>query len=128
MFEQLLGKQISDKFESQLADCQSAYRKYRFCETTLVGLVEDWKKSKDEGMSVSILSTEMSKLKAFDSVHRPLLLSTLKSYRFNDSFVNMLNSYLSDCYNRVRLGSSVTRGWKSVVCGCPQGSSLGPLI
>ena len=92
MFEQLLGKQISDKFESQLADCQSAYRKYRFCETTLVGLVEDWKKSKDEGMSVSILSTEMSKSKAFDSVHRPLLLSKLKSYRFNDSFVNMLNS------------------------------------
>ena len=53
--------QISDKFESQLADCQSAYRKYRSCETTLVGLVEDWKKSKDEGMSVGILSTDMSK-------------------------------------------------------------------
>ena len=90
MFEQLLGKQISDKFESQLADCQSAYRKYRSCETTLVGLVEDWKKSKDEGMSVGILSTDMSK--AFDSVHRLLLLSKLKSYGFNDSFVNMLNS------------------------------------
>ena len=66
--------------------------------------------------------------KAFDSVHRPLLLSKLKSYGFNDSFVNMLNSYLSDRYNRVRLGSSVTSGWKSVVRGCPQGSSLGPLI
>ena len=126
VFEQLLGKQISDKFESQLADCQSAYRKYRSCETTLVGLVEDWKKSKDEGLSVGILSTDMSK--AFDSVHRPLLLSKLKSYGFNDSFVNMLNSYLSDRYNRVRLGSSVTSGWKSVVRGCPQGSSLGPLI
>ena len=63
VFEQLLGKQISDKFESQLADCQSAYRKYRTCscETTLVGLVEYWKKSKDEGMSVGILSTDMSK-------------------------------------------------------------------
>ena len=58
VFEQLLGKEISDKFETQLADCQSAYRKYRSCETTLVGLVEDWKKSKDEGMSVGILSTE----------------------------------------------------------------------
>ena len=126
VFEQLLGKQISDKFESQFADCQSAYRKHRSCETTLVGLVEDWKKSKDEGMSVGILSTDMSK--AFDLVHRPLLLRKLKSYGFNDSFVNMLNSYLSDGYNRVRLGSSVTSGWKSVVCGCPQGSSLAPLI
>ena len=63
-----------------------------------------------------------------DSVDRPLLLSKLKSYGFNDSFVYMLNSYLSDRYNRVRLGSSVTSGWKSVVHGCPQGSSLGPLI
>ena len=121
MFEQLLGKQISDKF-----DCQSAYRKYRSCETTLVGIVEDWKKSKGEGMSVGILSTDMSK--AFDSVHRPLLLSKLKSYDFNDGFVYMLNSYLSDRYNRVRLGSSVTSGWKSVVRGCPQASSLDPLI
>ena len=77
-------------------------------------------------MSIGILSTDMSK--AFDLVHRPLLLSKLKSYGFNDSFVNMLNSYLSDRYNRVRLGSSVTSGWKSVVRGCPQGSSLGPLI
>ena len=40
----------------------------------------------------------------------------------------MLNSYLSDRYNRVRLGSFVTSGWKSVVRGCPQGSSLGPLM
>ena len=86
----------------------------------------DWKESKDEGMSVGILSTDMSK--AFDSVHRPLLLSKLKSYGFNDSFVHMLNSYLSDRYNRVRLGSSSTSGWKSVVRGCPQGSSLGPLM
>ena len=126
VFEQLLRKKISDKFESQLPDCQSAYRKYRSCETTLVGLVEDWKKSKGEDMSVGILSTDMSK--AFDLVHQPLLLSKLKSYGFNDSFVYMLNSYLSDRYNRVRLGSSVTSGWKSVVRGCPQGSSLGPLI
>ena len=77
-------------------------------------------------MSVGILSTDMSK--AFNSVNRPLMLSKLKSYGFNDSFVNMVNSYLSDCYNRVRLGCSVTSGWKSVVRGCPQGSSLGPLI
>ena len=77
-------------------------------------------------MSVGILSTDMSK--AFDSVHRPLLLSKLKSYGFNNSFVTMLNSYPNDRYNRIRLGSSVTSGWKSVVRGCPQGSSLDPLI
>ena len=76
-------------------------------------------------MSIGILSTDMSK--AFDSVHRPLLLSKLKSYGFNHSFVYMLNSYLSNRYNRVRLGSSVTSGWKSVVRGCPQGSSLSHL-
>ena len=74
----------------------------------IVGLVEDWKKSKNEGMSVCIKSTDMSK--AFDSVHRPLLLSKLKSYGFNYSFVNMLNSNLCDRYTRVRLGSSVTSG------------------
>lgn len=54
VFEQLLGKQITDKFESKLADCQLAYRKYHSCETTLISLVEDWKQSKDNGLSVGI--------------------------------------------------------------------------
>ncbi|XP_031556503.1 uncharacterized protein LOC116293242 [Actinia tenebrosa] len=71
-------------------------------------------------------STDMSK--AFDSVQSPLLLSKLKSYGFNDNVIKMLNSYLSDRYNRVRMGSTVTSDWKRVVRGCPQGSSLGPLI
>lgn len=54
IFEQLLGKQITNKFDSQLADCQSAYKTHHSCETTLVGLAEDWKKSKDEGLLVGI--------------------------------------------------------------------------
>lgn len=67
-------------------------------------------------MFVGILFMDM--FKVFDLVYWFLLLSKFKFYGFNDSFVNMLNSYLSDCYNRVRLGFFVISGWKSVVCGC----------
>ena len=50
---------------------------------------------------VNILSTDMSKM--FDSLHPPLLLSKLKAYGFQDGLIQLLNSYLCDRYNRVKL-------------------------
>ena len=40
---------------------------------TLINLVEEWKRARDNTRAVAILSTDMSK--AFDSLHPSLLLS-----------------------------------------------------
>ena len=77
MFERLLRNQVTTKYD--LGDGPTTYRKHSSCETTLIGLVEDWKLAEDNRLLEEILSTDMSK--AFDSLHPPLMLRKL-SVRF----------------------------------------------
>ena len=95
------------------------------CETTLINLLEGWREARDKHVFVSIMSTDMSK--AFDSLHPPLLLSKLRAYGFQDNVVELLNSYLSNRKNRVKMGTNISSN-RFVNRGCPQGSALGPLL
>ena len=82
IFEQLICKQLSEKFEPIFDTFLSAYRKHFSCETTLIRLNEDWKHAADKGHASVILSTDMSK--AFDSLHPNLSLAKLKAYGLSD--------------------------------------------
>ena len=69
--DKLLSKQITN-FTDNLMAC----RKLHSCETTLVGLVEEWKMEVDCGKLVSMLSSDMSK--AFDLLYSPLLIKRIE--------------------------------------------------
>ena len=125
VFEQLIGLQVSTAFQANIYEQSSAYRKAHSCETTLINLVEEWKRARDSRLDVAILSTDMSK--AFDSLHPPLLLSKLKAYGFQEGMIQLLNSYLCDRKYRVKTGSH-TSSSRMISRGCPQGSALGPLM
>lgn len=125
MFEQLLCKQVSGKFDSTLHDRMSAYRKNHSCETTLLRLTEDWKRAIDERELVCILSTDMSK--AFDSLSHSLILKKLEAYGFVPDSLNLMRSFFEKRMNRVKLGNNVSE-WMNMIRGCPQGSSFGPLL
>ena len=64
VFEQLLAGQLEPLFNNVFVGLNSAYRKRYSGETTLVRLVEDWKRSPDNNHTVGVLSADMSK--AFD--------------------------------------------------------------
>ena len=103
VFERLLRNQLATKYDNRLGDGLTTYRKQNRCETTLIGLVEDWKLAKDNRLLVEILSTDMSK--AFDSLHPPLMLRKLKAYGFQDRALDLLRSYLCNRSGRVHIGS-----------------------
>ena len=125
VLEKLVGAQISSGFGNRIYQNSSAYRKAHSCETTLINLVEDWRLARDQRQVVSILSTDMSK--AFDSLHPPLLLSKLEAYGFQESAIQLLNSYLNERKYQVKIGRHVSSS-RFASRGCPQGSALGPLL
>ena len=111
MFERLLADLIKAKFDDSLSDGLNAYRKGNSCETTLLGLVEDWKLAKDNQLFLGILSTEMAQ--AFYSLHPPLMLRKLKTYGYHDVALNLLRGYLCSRLGRVHSGS-VASTWRNM--------------
>ena len=73
--------QMSTAFQGNVYEQSSAYRKENSRETTLINLVEEWKRARDNRLTAAILWTDMSKV--IDSLHPPLLLSKLKAYGKN---------------------------------------------
>ena len=91
VFEQLLSKQLTSIINSKSSHNLTAYRKGQSCETSLIGLVERWKRAVDNRNVVGVLSTDMSK--AFDSLYPPLLINKLKAYGFSNNSLALMRSY-----------------------------------
>ena len=84
---------------------------------------EQWRKNLDKSGACGILLTDLSK--AFDCLNHQLLLAKLHAYGFDDLSLKVIQSYLSDRFQRVRVNASFS-AWKKILTGVPQGSILGP--
>ena len=124
IFEKILASQLTSYFQGVLSDFLSAYRKHHSCHTTLLRLVEDWKKSLDDGKLVAMVAMDLSK--AFDSLPHSLLISKLRAYGLDNSSCAFLQNYLTGRFQRVKVGDELSC-WELNRRGVPQGSVLGPL-
>ena len=66
VFEKLLASQLDQFYTELLSDYISAYRRHYSCETSLMRLTEDWKRSLDKKQIVAVISMDLSK--AFDTI------------------------------------------------------------
>lgn len=71
--------------------------------------------------------------KAFDSVNHDVLLPKLPYFGINGKDKSLLESYLQNRYQRVRinnlyLNSNIVSKWTKIKHGVSQGSVLGPLL
>ena len=95
------------------------------CQSTLLRLLEDWRKALDNHECVAAILMDLSK--AFDCLPHGLLIAKLRAYGLSEEAVELLESYLSDRSQQVRLGT-FTSTWEKLFKGVPQGSILGPLL
>ena len=112
-------------FKDLLSTLLSAYRKRYGCHHVLSKLIEDCKKSLDEGKNLGLVLIDLSK--AFDCLPHRLLLCKLRAYGVSYEACKLIKSYLCHRLQRVKVASARSQ-WEIMHKGVPQGSILGPLL
>ena len=78
----------------------------------LMTLIEKWKKSVDNGGAFGMLFTDLSK--AFDYLSHGLLIAKLDAYGFNKNALKLVNSYLSNRKQRVKINNKYS-SWSEIL-------------
>ena len=90
IFEKLLSAQLEEYYTEILSHLISAYRRNYSCETSLIKLTEDWRRSLDNKKIVCVVSMDLSK--AFDTIPHALWIAKLKAYGVNENSCALLSS------------------------------------
>ena len=117
--------QIIDYIQTHLSPYVFGFRKCHSTEQCLVIMLEEWKKQLDKKYNAGSILTDLSK--AFDSLSHDLLIAKLSEYGFGKESLELIHSYLKERKQRTEVGTYYST-WKSIKCGVPQGSILGPLL
>ena len=88
-------------------------------------MIKNWEKQLDIGEKVGVIFMELSK--AFDTINYSLLLAKLKVYGFSNQALSLLQSCLSNRFQRSIINGSFS-SCNEVITGVPQGLILGPLL
>ena len=78
IFERIMFNQLSDHFETIFITYLAAFRKGFGCQTTLLRLLEDWKRGLDNHRYVGAILMDLSK--AFDCLPHGLIIEKLAAY------------------------------------------------
>jgi hypothetical protein len=127
VIERVVCCQITNHLESnQLLDPQqSAYRKHHSCESALTAVLDAAFTACDEKKVLLLVMLDLSA--AFDTVDHLILSSRLIDCGITGEVHSWLISYLSHRQQLVQV-NDVRSEAKSIQCGVPQGSVLGPLL
>ena len=101
------------------------FRKGYSTQYALAHLLRYWQHTLDNSKIVGTVLMDLSK--AYDCLPHSLLIAKLAAYGFDINSLELISSYLSNRYQRVKINSKFSNYLK-VPQGVPQGSILGPLL
>jgi hypothetical protein len=114
-----------------LTDRQFGFRKGHSTDEAILNLINEFLNALNDKSMVGSIFFYLEK--AFDSVNHSLLIKKLPYYGIIGKAKLLIESYLSNRYQRVLLKNSITYSnavseWTKVNHGVPQGSVSGPLL
>ena len=104
---------------------QGGFRKNNSTVNTTVKLTNDIFNSINTRLPT--IATFIVMAKAFDTVNHVILIEKLIKLGFTGNLLKLLKNYLENRQQRT-LANGCTSGSKTITCGIPQGSTVGPLL
>ena len=108
-----------------LSDCQFGFREKRNTTSAISRLMEQLYQSFNDSKITQGIFLDFSK--AFDTIDHSILIKKLPFYNFSSDACNLLESYLSNRKQFVKI-DDFKSSLKEVRIGVPQGSVLGPIL
>lgn len=127
VFERIIYNQVYAFLidNNVLSNSQSGFRCLHSTVTALLEASNSWAYNIDRGNVNAVVFLDLKK--AFDTVDHGILLSKLNAYGFGGTTGNWFKSYLSDRNQKCSVNGHLSRN-RSLLCGIPQGTILGPLL
>ena len=107
IYEKLIYNQLYDYFDNILLPSECGFRKGYSSQLCLLALLENFKKSADDGNEFGVLLTYLSK--AFDCIDHKLLIANFFCYGVSPLALNLIHSYLSKRTQRIKINNSFRR-------------------
>ena len=102
-----MQKQINEHIKNKLFPYLCGYRKGFSTQCALLSLIERWKEIlAEKGFGGAVL---MDLLKAFDTLNYELLIAKLSAYGFNNESLKLIQSYLTNRWQRTKINKSFSR-------------------
>ena len=124
VFERIIYDQVNFFLTDNklLSTSQSGFRSLHSTVTALLEATNDWAYNIDHGNVNAVVFLDLKK--AFDTVDHAILLSKLNAYGIGSEW---FKSYLSDRNQKCFVNGFLSPN-RSLSCGIPQGTILGPLL
>ena len=121
VYEKLIYQQLSTFFENKLSPLLCGFRSRYSTQHVLLNLINKWHSCLDNSGVVGTILMDLSK--AFDCLPHELILAKLHAYGVDIKSLKLLQDYLSNRTQRVKLDSTLS-SWLKILLGVPQGSIL----
>lgn len=127
ILEKIMNIKLTNFLEKQnlIFDNQYGFRKSRDTEVATMDVITNIQLNLDNDQKCGILSLDLCK--AFDTVNHDILLIKLFNMGIRGKIYRWFESYIQNRKQCVKIGSNVS-SYKTITCGVPQGSILGPTL